>query len=260
MSENKEVLYEVKGQVAVVTFNRPEVKNALNPLMRQQFNDAMDAASADDNVRVIVVAANGDSFGAGQDLSAMDDIRMDAIKLIDDHIKPLLLRIHHAPKPVIAAINGACAGVSASIAMACDMAVMSDDAFIYMAFAAVSLIPDGGASWHLVNHLGYKRAYQLVAESGRLKADQCLEMGLVNKVCPAASLREETLAWAESLAPRAPLSLRLTKEALRNSMNLNLADAISAEAPLQKTCIESEDSREAMKAFMEKRKPVFNGR
>lgn len=252
--------YAVLNRVATITFNRPKEMNALNPKMRVETLTALKNAIADDEVRVIIFTGNGRSFGSGQDLSATEDMAMGAVKLIEEHLKPIIMEIHTSPKPVISAINGACAGVSAAIAMACDLSIMADDAFFYMAFAAVGLIPDGGSSWHLVNQLGYKRAYQMIAEAGRMPAAECLQLGLVNKVVAADSLVSEAQAWAEKLTKAAPLPLRYAKEALRAAMQTDLSGAITEEAKLQHFCFISEDCREAMTAFMQKRPPVFKGK
>ena len=159
----------------------------------------------------------------------------------------------------ISAVNGAAAGIGSSFAMACDLTVMADNAYIYQAFMAIALVPDGGATWHLVRQLGRKRAFEVIVEGEKMSAARCLELGLANRVVPAERLLEETLAWARAIAKKAPLALRYSKEALNRAMQLDLADTISDEAKLQNiTCI-SEDTREGVQAFFEKRPPVFKG-
>lgn len=260
MNDDESVLYSIEGPVAVIELNRPAKKNAVDPGMRLMLSECLDRAIHDGNVSAVVLAAAGDAFGSGQDLNVVDDISIGAFDLIERHIKPIILKIHHAPKPVIAAVNGACAGVSASIALSCDLAVMADNAFFYMAFSTIGLVPDGGAGWHLVKSLGMKRAYQVLAESGRIDAATALSSGLVNKVASADVLLKEAVQWAKQLSMQAPLSLRHTKAALREVINASLEESISIEARLQSICASSEDSREAMQAFREKRRPVFRGR
>ncbi len=164
------------------------------------------------------------------------------------------------PQLTVAAVNGACAGVGASLALACDLMVMGESAFIYLAFANVGLVPDGGMCWHLARNIGYKRAYQVIAEAGRITAAQCLEYGLTNKVVNDDALLDESQAWAGSLAERAPLTLKYAKQALQQAMRKDLADTMREEAGLQALCSVSEDHKEGVQAFFDKRKPDFKGR
>jgi 2-(1,2-epoxy-1,2-dihydrophenyl)acetyl-CoA isomerase len=180
--------------------------------------------------------------------------------VINSRYRPSLELLAGMDKPVIAAVAGPAAGIGLSFALVCDLVVMADDAFILPAFATIGLIPDGGATWLLARRLGYHRAYQLCVEAGKLPADQCLAAGLCNRVVPADRLLEETLAWAESLAARAPLALSRTKRAMRQAMHVSFGDAIALEAKLQGDCGWSEDAAEGVRAFFEKRPPKFTGR
>jgi len=144
--------------------------------------------------------------------------------------------------------------------MACDLSVMAEDGYLYQAFTSISLVPDGGATWHLARTLGRKRAYELIVSGEKIRAQKCLDWGLCNRVVPSAELLEQTLAWAQELAGKAPLSLRYAKQALNQAMEDSLPDTISAEARLQSICIDSADAREGVAAFIEKRPPVWQGR
>jgi len=137
---------------------------------------------------------------------------------------------------------------------------MAEDAFIYQAFSAISLVPDGGATWHLVRTLGRKRAYEVIVTGEKIKAGKCLDWGLCNRVVPAEQLLEETLAWAQELAGKAPLSLRYAKQALNGAIENTVGDTISAEAKLQHICINSDDAKEGVAAFLQKRAPDWQGR
>jgi len=138
--------------------------------------------------------------------------------------------------------------------------VMADDAFIYQAFTAISLVPDGGATWHLVRTLGRKRAFEVIATGEKISAQKCLDWGLCNRVVPADELLERGMSWAAELADRAPLSLRYAKQALNEAIENSVGETISKEATLQHICMESEDAIEGVTAFMEKRAPVWKGR
>ncbi|MEM7020115.1 MAG: enoyl-CoA hydratase-related protein [Pseudomonadota bacterium] len=174
--------------------------------------------------------------------------------------KPTLMSIADMKKPVISAVNGAAAGVGSAFVMTCDLTIMADNAYVLQAFSNIGLIPDGGATWLLSNTIGYKRAYQLAVEAERIPAEICLEMGLANKVVPADALMDEAWAWAEKIASRPPLSLKYTKKAMRQASQISLADAISLEASFQQVCSNSQDAREGVQAFFEKRPANFTGR
>jgi len=258
MSEFETVRYARDGAVALITLNRPSVMNAFNRQMRVELLAAVRQAIADEAVRAVVLTGEGRAFSAGADLG--DGMPALVQQQIDEEYKPIMMAIAEAPKPFISAVNGAAAGIGSSFAMVCDLTVMADNAYIYQAFVAIALVPDGGATWHLVRQLGRKRAYELIVEGEKLGAARCVELGLANRVVPAAQLLEETMRWAHAIARKAPLALRYSKEALTRAMQLDLGDTISHEAKLQNLTFLSEDAREGVQAFFEKRAPEFKGR
>jgi len=258
MSDFETVRYAVDQGVALITLNRPAVMNAFNGQMRRELLAAVRRAIDDAGVRVAVLTGEGRGFSAGADLA--DGVPPLVQQQIDEEYKQVLMAISEAPKPFISAVNGAAAGIGSSFAMACDLTVMAENAYIYQAFMAIALVPDGGATWHLVRQLGRKRAFEVIVEGEKMSAARCLELGLANRVVPAERLLEETLAWARAIAKKAPLALRYSKQALNRAMQLDLADTISYEAKLQNITFISEDAREGVQAFFEKRPPVFTGR
>ena len=258
MSET--VLYERHGRVAVVTMNRPEVLNAFDRQLAHELRDAMTRAAGEREVRAVVLRGAGGRFSAGADLKQGFPTDRRIEDLINTDFRPTLDMIAGMEKPVIAAVAGPAAGIGLSFALVCDLVMMADDAYLLSPFAAIGLIPDGGATWLLARQLGYHRAYQLCVESERVPAARCVELGVANRVVPAARLDEESLAWAESLAERAPLALARTKLAMRAAMNLSLSEAIAREAHLQTACLESDDAKEGIAAFVGKRRPEFKGR
>lgn len=258
MSET--VLYERHGRVAVVTMNRPEVLNAFDRQLAHELRDAMTRAAGEREVRAVVLRGAGGRFSAGADLKQGFPTDRRIEDLINTDFRPTLDMIAGMEKPVIAAVAGPAAGIGLSFALVCDLVMMADDAYVLSPFAAIGLIPDGGATWLLARQLGYHRAYQLCVECERVPAARCVELGLANRVAPAARLDEESLAWAESLAERAPLALARTKLAMRAAMNLSLSEAIAREAHLQTACLESDDAKEGIAAFVGKRRPEFKGR
>lgn len=263
-SDWQTILYSVTNRVACITLNRPDRLNAFNELMREELLAAVQRADRDDDVRIVIVTHEGRGFSAGADLTESVDPNAKRYALIEDQIvkeyQPILLGIYESDKLFIAAVSGPCAGVGSALAMACDFIVMSDDAYIYQAFAAIGLVPDGGASWHLVNHLGPKRALQAIVEAEKLPAAKCLEYGMVNKVVPVDELRALSQQWAEKLAVGAPIAQRFSKQLVHKVSQGNLANAVQLEAAAQNSCTKSDDARAAMMAFLEKKAPVFVGR
>jgi 2-(1,2-epoxy-1,2-dihydrophenyl)acetyl-CoA isomerase len=254
------VTYERRGPVAVVTMNRPEVLNAFNQALAEDLRDAIARASGDREARVVVLTGAGGRFSSGADLKAGFPIDQRIEDVINSRFKPTLEMIAGMEKPVLAAVGGPAAGIGLSFALACDLVMMAEDAYLLSPFATIGIIPDGGATWLLTRAIGYHRAYQLCIEAERIPAHRCLELGLANRVVPAAELEAEALRWAGGLAERAPMALARTKLAMRAAANLSFGEAIGFEAKLQNACIDSEDAKEGVAAFVEKRKARFKGR
>jgi 2-(1,2-epoxy-1,2-dihydrophenyl)acetyl-CoA isomerase len=262
MSGYETLLVQRHGAVAVVSLNRPDKLNSFNGPLRRELLLAVREVNDDDSVRVVVLTGAGRAFSAGADLADLPEDK--ATFRVEDQLngeyKPALMEIHEATKPWISAVNGACAGIGSAFGMVCDLTVMADDAYIYQAFAGISLVPDGGATWHLVRTLGRKRAYEVIVTGEKIRADKCLQWGLCNRVVPAARLLEDTLAWAGEIAAKAPLSLRYAKQAVNAAIEESVSDTITGEAKLQHICITSADAQEGVIAFMQKRAPVWQGR
>lgn len=256
------VAYETDGHVAIITLNRPEAMNAMNKAVRDALGDAQAKAEHDDNIRVVVLTGSGRAFSSGTDLKEFIGGQSDYGKFdnsIRDY-KPLVDGVAKSKKIYIAAINGFAGGVALGLALGSDLAVMADDATIFSPFIGIGLVPDGGASWFYLRHLGYKRAFAAMAEGTRLDAQTCLDMGMVNKVVPAADLRDEAMAWAQSLAEKAPLALQSLKIIMRDAATSSQEQTARVESEHQMMMANSEDSQEGIMAFVQKRKPEFKGR
>lgn len=260
MSEYQAVKYEVINQVARIGLNQPETLNAVSQQMRGELKQAIDAAEEDDNVRIVILYGEGRGFSSGtsipEGLAGYDDIDQQ----IQTEYRPIVMGIADSSKIYISAINGACAGVSTAIAMNCDLTVMSEDAFLYLAFAPIALVTDGGLSHALVRALGYKRAYQIFIEGGRLAAKECVEAGLANKVVANDKLLDETQAWAEKLAKGSPYSQKFGKQIMRAALHSDYESIFNLESKHQVTCTESEDYKAATEAFFAKKAVEFKGR
>ena len=250
--------YSVSGAVAKITLDRPKVLNAFNAGLRRELLAAAIRAGDDGAIRIVVLAGNGASFCAGADLA--EGIAASVTEQIENEYKPFLMEISCSPKLWIAAVQGSAAGIGGALAMVCDFLVMEEDAQIYMAFAAIGLIPDGGAGWQLQNALGPRRALEAIVEGRRIKGPECLALGLANKVVARGEAFNAALQWAQELALGAPLAQAAAKLALREMRGKPLDEAISIEARLQQALTESEDFRNGVASFFAKRKPEFRGR
>lgn len=254
------VKYQIMGDTAaLITLNRPKALNSFNKEMRFALADALSQANTDPSVRAIVITGEGRGFSAGADVTDVTGGRT-VEDMLNAEYGAFLSIIQSCDVPVIAAINGAAAGIGMSLALTCDLRVMAEDAYLMSAFANIGLVPDGGLSWLLTQEVGYARAYQLAIEAEKIPAQKCLDLGLVNRVVPSDVVVANAIEWAQSIATRAPIAMNLTKRAFRAAAQSGLKNAMALEAMLQKTAIASEDCREGVTALMQKRKPQFKGR
>jgi 2-(1,2-epoxy-1,2-dihydrophenyl)acetyl-CoA isomerase len=249
---------ETRESVALITLNRPQALNAITREMRKDLLAALMDASADDAIRAIVLTGEGRGFCAGADVTDAGGGLVEDI--LNAEYAAFLSIIQTCEKPVVAAINGPAAGIGMTLALTCDLRVMSGEAYLMMAFANIGLIPDGGLSWLMAREVGYARAYQLAVEAEKIGAERCLALGLVNRVVRPEETLADALAWAQSLTRRAPVALALTKRSFRAAAQEGLSNAMAFEAMLQRTAIKTEDCAEGVAALMQKRAPRFKGR
>jgi 2-(1,2-epoxy-1,2-dihydrophenyl)acetyl-CoA isomerase len=261
MSRYETVVYALEDRVARITLNRPDVRNAIDATVRRELLAALQQAEADAEVRVILLAAAGASFGAGHDLSGADAIApADTRQFIETQYWPVFKAIRGSNKIVLAAVQGTCAGVSVALALSCDLVVMANDACFYQVFTAIGLVPDGGISWLLGNSMGSKRAFENLVSSRKLLAAEALTFGLVNRLAAPDQLLDEAVAWARELSEGAPLAQCYTKRALHYAMNNDFASTFLLEADFQNIVDKTQDFQEGLASFREKRKPHFIGK
>jgi 2-(1,2-epoxy-1,2-dihydrophenyl)acetyl-CoA isomerase len=253
---------ESSNHICVLTFNRPEKLNAFDSSMVIETQDALNNIENDTNIKVLIITGEGKGFSAGADLSDTSEtgVKNNERLVYDGLIKgymPSLISIMNMPKPVIAAVKGPAAGIGSAFALACDLMVMTENAYLKQAFVNIALIPDGGLNWFLTQTVGYKLAYEMAIEGGNISASRCLDLGLTNKVVGDDELIQTATSWAESLATKSTQSLRETKRLMRAAMTASFEDVFELEAEAQNSLMGSEDNTEAVTAFFEKRKPNF---
>ena len=261
------------GHVAVITFNRPERRNALTIDMYYGFREVLPLLAVDPEVRVVMVTGAGAAFCAGGDVKGMNEsnqsgkARAGQPDGYDDKIAFLRMRhrwvsqaLFELPKPVVAAIPGPAAGAGLSMALAADLRVAAERALLVTAFANIGASGDFGGSWFLTHLLGAAKAKELYFTSPRLTAAEAAELGMVNEVFPDESFEQDALEYCHALAAKAPIALRYMKENINRAADVDLATALDAEAVNMVRSMSTADHREAAAAFVEKRSPTFNGR
>jgi 2-(1,2-epoxy-1,2-dihydrophenyl)acetyl-CoA isomerase len=255
-----EVLHRVEEGLSWITLNRPDVKNAISPAERDRVIELFEQAGADDSVRCVVLTGSGGSFCSGADLRGSGQQTDSVADVIRKGAQRLIASIMDCPKPVIAAVDGVAAGIGAHMALACDLVIASDSARFIEVFMRRALVPDGGGAYLLIRLLGPQKAKELVFFGDEVTADQALDIGLVNRVVPAAELEKTVKEWAERLASGPTKTLALTKKLLNTAHDVDRATAFDAEALAQEENMKTADAQEGVRSFVERRKPEFKGK
>lgn len=255
------VLLEKKNGVATITLNQPKSMNSLVQPVIDGLDDALERIKNDDEVKVVILTGAGRAFCAGGDLNRFTE-GFDAISGLDyvDNIHPVMKTLATLKKPTIAAVNGAAVGAGLSLMLLCDMAYLADTAKVGCAFVNMGLIPDCALAYYLPRVVGIQKAKELVFTGRTLSAGEAGQVGLTNGVYPADELLGRVTALAERLAAGPSFTLRLAKRMLGMSLDMDFNNLLTLEAMMQSTCFMTEDSKEAVAAFLEKRKPQFKGR
>jgi 2-(1,2-epoxy-1,2-dihydrophenyl)acetyl-CoA isomerase len=248
----------LENHVFYLAMNRPESLNAANEEMLSAMAQALTQAERDPEVRCIVVTGNGRGFCSGADLKA--GIRGSLKEHLDRTFRPVVSKMRSIAKPVVTAVNGMAAGAGASIALAGDIRIFAESAVFVEAFSGIALIPDAGSTWFLPRLVGYNRAFDLMVNAEKVKAEDAYAMGLCERVYPDADFMARVSELAEKLAAGPTLTIGLTKRALNKAMTSTFEEALEYEGQLQDIAGVSHDFKEGVTAFLEKRPAKFLGK
>jgi 2-(1,2-epoxy-1,2-dihydrophenyl)acetyl-CoA isomerase len=258
------VLVERRGGVATLTLNRPDALNTLDYTMMDALVDAAADVAADDALRVVVIRGAGRHFMAGGDLRTFAGElakppaqRTADFRRVIGRLHSAIEHIHRMPHPVVGQVHGAVAGFGLSLMNACDLVVAADNAYFASAYRNIALTPDGGGSWSLPRLVGMRHAMEILLLGERFDAQRALELGLVNRVVPAADLESAVAALVDSLVTGPVMAIRNAKRLLRESPGRTLAEQLDAEAVSFGACAGTDDFVEGITAFLEKRPPDF---
>ena len=260
-----DLLYEKRGSTALITLNRPGLLNAFRKTTMQDFLSALQLASGDAEVRVLIITGSGRAFSAGADLTEMEQIVSSEISLAGarDHLKSyqdVTRQMLAAAKPIIAAINGPAVGVGAEIALASDIRLAADSAYFSFAEVKRGLFETNGVMYILPRLVGLGRAAAMMLTGDRVSAAEALQMGLVTRSCAPDELLTTAFELAGRIAANAPISVRLVKQVLQRTYDSSLESVMRLEEDGMLECLASEDLREGVRAFSEKRAPQYKGR
>lgn len=256
---NTPVNIDRDGPIATVTMTRPKAFNALNHALRSGLAEAVGQLETDTEIRVVILKGDGRGFCAGADLNEPPAGARPTHQMIEQEYRPILTGIAASSKIWIAQVHGAAAGIGAALAMNCDLVTIAEDASIYMAFAAIGLVPDGGNCWLLHRGMGYHRAMQAILEGRMISAEEARDLGLVNEVHSTNMLETKTLDMAQRIAGTAPLAATAAKRLMRQMDQMTYGDAISAEGIEQTALTQSADFAEGVAAFKDRRQAKFKG-
>lgn len=254
------ILFEIRDTIGFITLNRPDKLNSFNREMALLMQEALDKC-ADDAVRCVFITGAGKAFSAGQDLAEVVDPKGPGMKkILSEHYNPIVTRIRKLEKPVIAAINGVAAGAGANVALCCDIVIASEAASFIQAFSKIGLIPDSGGTFTLPRLIGWQKASALMMLGEKVSAADAEKMGMIYKVFPPDNFNENAELIAHYLAKMPTKGLAYTKEVLQLSFGNSWDKQLQDEDVFQQRAAQTEDYREGVNAFLEKRQPVFQGK
>ena len=255
------ILFEVKGSLGCITFNRPEKYNSFTRELALSMQDALKQCRDDEAIRCIVITGAGKAFCAGQDLGEVTQENPPSLStIISEHLNPIIRLIREIEKPILAAVNGVAAGAGANVALACDITVAAPKASFIQAFSKIGLIPDSGGTFFLPRLVGLQRAAAYMMLGEKVSAQEAERVGMIYKVLDDENFMEAAMALAHQLAQMPTRGLGLTKRALNQALTNDLDRQLAVEEQLQSSAGLTEDYNEGVSAFLEKRAASFKGK
>ena len=252
---------EIKNHVGVITLNRPETFNSFDREMALSLQAALDLYENDESVRCVYLTAKGKAFSAGQDLKyLLSPEAVEFSRLVQEHYNPIVNGIFEMSKIVVCGVNGVAAGAGANIALTCDVTVAKESASFIQAFSKIGLIPDSGGTYTLSRLIGFQRAKAIALMGDKIGAVEAERMGMIYKYFADDVFEDEAFRIAEKLSEMPTLALEQTKRLYKESLSNTFQEQISLEAKVQTQLAETEDFKEGINAFVEKRKPTYKGR
>jgi len=254
------IVFETEEGVGCIRLNRPDKYNAFNREMSLMLQAALDKCASQKNIRAVYITGNGKAFCAGQDLAELSSPDMPGFdRLLADYYNPIVTSIRNIEKPVLCAVNGIAAGAGANIALCCDIVVASTSASFIQAFSKIGLIPDSGGTFFLPRLIGWQKALAISMLGDKITAGEAEKMGMVYKLFPDEAFHENAFILARTLASMATRGLALTKKAFNFSLSNTLPAQLKVEDQLQQEAASTQDYREGVAAFLEKRQASFKG-
>ena len=258
---SQSILLKIENQIATITLNRPEVFNSFNREMALLLQQTLDECEVNNEVRTIVLTGNGKAFCAGQDLKEVttSELNPGFKKILEEHYNPIITRIRHIEKPIIAAVNGVAAGAGANIALACDVVIAHEKVSFIQAFSLIGLIPDSAGTFFLPRLIGFQKASALAMLGDKISAEEAERLGMIYKYVPLEEFEGSVEKIALKMANMPTKALGLIKQSLNASMTNNLEQQLALESKNQIEAASTNDYAEGVAAFIEKRKPNFKG-
>lgn len=254
------ITYEVNSNVAHIKLNRPDKFNSFNREMALELQEFLKDAADDSDVRAIYLTGEGKAFCAGQDLSeAIDPSGPGIERIVAEHYNPIIMLLRETPKPIVCGVNGVAAGAGANLAFACDIVIAAQSSSFIQAFSKIGLVPDSGGTFILPRLIGMQCATALMMLGDKISADQAVQMGMIYKSVPDAELQTTAFQTAATLAAMPTKGLGYTKQLLNLSFTSSLTEQLNYEKIYQAKAGQTEDYKEGVNAFLEKRKAVFTG-
>lgn len=254
------ILFEIQNSIAFITLNRPEKFNAFNREMTLLLQERLDECENNNQIRCVYITGEGKAFSAGQDLTEVTDPDgLGMKKILSEHYNPIIRKIRDLNKPVVAAVNGIAAGAGANIALCCDVVIAAQSASFIQAFSKIGLIPDSGGTFFLPRLIGFQKASALMMLGDKISAEEAERLGMIYKIFPDISFKEEAEKIALTLAALPTIGLAYTKQALNKSLEQTLEQQLKTEDELQQKAVLTKDFEEGVSAFLEKRKAIFKG-